>query len=58
MRKIKTYRCRDGMCGALDCTNCYPFQDEAYRKWFLRNMHGDDMPEEDPRELEADREKD
>ena len=22
------YRCSDGMCGALDCSRCYPFQVE------------------------------
>jgi len=45
----KKYRCTDAMCGALDCKTCYPFQDEAYRKWFLRNM--DDRREE-PEEKE------
>jgi len=27
-RKPKSYRCLDRLCGALDCTNCYPDQRE------------------------------
>jgi hypothetical protein len=27
-RKPKRYHCLDRLCGALDCTNCYPDQRE------------------------------
>ena len=37
----KTYRCGDQMCGALDCTNCYP--------WGAEDEEGEDEQEDDDR---------